>query len=160
MIFFRKIFRVPVLDFEGVGLINGGNAAASLHDRLEMVLRDEDDEVVFRSYVWERLFGIKEPLIRELMLEFFSTIHYRETDVELETHDTLVFRMGGEPMQMSMREFVLAMGLHTEDEIQSPGFARYWAESFRVVPDRLLLCDYLDKISSDGDSTTTTPRIG
>lgn len=59
------------------------------------------------------------------MLEFFSTVYYRETDVELETPDTLVFRLGGVARSMSMREFVLAMGLHTEAELGSAGFSRY-----------------------------------
>lgn len=35
-----------------------GNADVGLRDRLEMVLRDAEDEIVFRSYAWERLFGI------------------------------------------------------------------------------------------------------
>ena len=35
-IFFRKIFRVPVLDFEGVGMIDGGNTAARIRERFGM----------------------------------------------------------------------------------------------------------------------------
>ena len=37
-IFFRKIFRVPVLDFADIGTIDGGNAAGRIRDRLEMRL--------------------------------------------------------------------------------------------------------------------------
>ena len=55
-----------------------------------------------------------------------------------------------------MRQFILAFGLHTEEEITSLGFADYWTNSLRVVPDRGLLGDYWDRISSEGDSTTTT----
>ena len=51
---------------------------------------------------------------------------------------------------MSMREFLLALELHTKEEIQSPGFAAYWRESLRVVPDRGDLNDYWVGISSGG----------
>ena len=37
-----------------------------------------------------------------------------------------------------MREFILAMGLHTEEELGSAGFDRYWTDSLRVVPDKML----------------------
>lgn len=36
-----------------------------------------------------------------------------------------MFRLGGVPRRMSMRQFILAMGLHTEEEIQSAGSAIY-----------------------------------
>ena len=81
-----------------------------MRDRLEMVHRDADYQVVFRSHIWRRLFGIKGHLIKDFMLEFFSAIHYRETNLELDIMDTLVFRMGGEPRQMSIRQFILALG--------------------------------------------------
>lgn len=97
---------------------------------------------MFRSLAWSRLFGIRGPLIRDLIREFFSTVHYRETDLELDTHNTLVFRLSGVPCQMSMRQFILAMRLHTEEEIQSAGFVTYWTESLRQVPDRMDLSDY------------------
>lgn len=95
--------------------------------------------------------------MKVLMLEFFSTVQYREADLGLDTIDTLVFRLGGVDRRMSMRQFILAFGLHIEEEMASPGFAAYWADSLRIVPDQGLLGDYWDRISSGGDSTTTTP---
>ena len=56
-----------------------------------------------------------------------------------------------------MRQFILAMGLHTVEELESDGFARYWDDSLRAVPDRGLFSDYWDRISSGGDITTSTP---
>ena len=153
----RKVFSVPILDFGSVGQVNGGNAAARLRDRLEMIHRGDEDHVLFRSHAWSRLFGIEKPLVRVLMLEFFCTVHYRETETDLEAAGAIVFRLGGISRSMTMRQFILAFGLHTEEEMASPGFAAYWTDNLRVVPDRGLLGDYLDRISSGGDSTTTTP---
>ena len=127
-----KVFSVPVLDFESVGQVDGGNVAARLHDRMEMIHMGVEG---LRSHAWERLFSIEEPLVKVLMLEFFNTVHYRETDLGMDTVDTLVFRLGGVARGMSMRQFVLAMGLHTEEELGSAGFDEYWAESMREVPD-------------------------
>lgn len=90
-----------------------------------MVHRGADDQVVFRSHAWERLFRIEEPLVKVLMLEFFSTVQYRETDLGLDTIDTLVFRLGGVSRRMSMGQFILAFGLHTKVELASPGYATY-----------------------------------
>ncbi|GKC99573.1 hypothetical protein Tco_1169848, partial [Tanacetum coccineum] len=36
--------------------------------------------------------------------------------------------------RLSWRQFVLALGLHTEEEMESPGFARYWSKSERMIP--------------------------
>ena len=40
MIFYRKIFRVSELEFDSIGMINGGNTATGLRDRLEMDMRN------------------------------------------------------------------------------------------------------------------------
>lgn len=84
-IYFRQVFRVPILDFHSLALINGGDAVGMVRDRLEMVHRDVEGQVVFRSLAWSRLFGIRRPLIRDLMREFFSTVQYSETDLGLDT---------------------------------------------------------------------------
>nr|GEW26966.1 hypothetical protein [Tanacetum cinerariifolium] len=41
-------------------------------------------QVVFTSHVWRRLFKIRWPLVRELMLEFFSTCRFADTLLDLE----------------------------------------------------------------------------
>ena len=70
----RNVFSVAILDFESIGRIDGGNVVGRLYDRLEMVHRGADDQVIFRSHTWERLFRIEELLVKVLMLEFFSTV--------------------------------------------------------------------------------------
>ncbi|GKA94490.1 hypothetical protein Tco_0816528 [Tanacetum coccineum] len=47
--------------------------------------------------------------------------------------------------------FILAVGLHTEEEMKSPGFARCWSESERMIRGKGDLHDYWRSISTDGD---------
>ncbi|GJW31031.1 hypothetical protein Tco_0047906 [Tanacetum coccineum] len=57
---------------------------------------------------------------------------------------------------MSWREFILAMGLHTVEEMGSTGFRTYWAESARQNPEKGDLSAYWRRISSEGDFLGTT----
>ena len=38
-IYYRKVFKVPMLDFGSLGLIDGVNAVGGMRDRLEMIHR-------------------------------------------------------------------------------------------------------------------------
>ncbi|GJT74947.1 hypothetical protein Tco_1041672 [Tanacetum coccineum] len=58
---------------------------------------------------------------------------------------------------MSWREFILGIGLHTAEEIESAGFRKYWAESARRIPDKRDLSAYWRGILSEGDFLGTTP---
>ncbi|GKE77818.1 hypothetical protein Tco_1543938 [Tanacetum coccineum] len=82
-----------------------------------MAMEHHDDAgvVVFTSQAWGRLFDTKGLLVWELILEFFSTLRFRE------------------------------------EEMESPSFARYWSESWRMIPGKGDLHDYWRGISTDGD---------
>ncbi|GJY32155.1 hypothetical protein Tco_0415650 [Tanacetum coccineum] len=58
---------------------------------------------------------------------------------------------------MSWRQFILALGLHMEEEMQMAGFGVYWAESAKQIPDKGDLRDYWMGISSTGDFLGTAP---
>ncbi|GJW90839.1 hypothetical protein Tco_0168392 [Tanacetum coccineum] len=58
---------------------------------------------------------------------------------------------------MSWREFILALRLHIDDEMQTIRFGTYWAESARQIPDKVDLRDYWIGISSAGDFLGTSP---
>ncbi|GKB55836.1 hypothetical protein Tco_0912022, partial [Tanacetum coccineum] len=58
---------------------------------------------------------------------------------------------------MSWREFIVALRLHTKEEMQTPVFGIYWAGSARQVPDKGDLRDYWMGISSAGDFLGTAP---
>ncbi|GJR30014.1 hypothetical protein Tco_1106246 [Tanacetum coccineum] len=64
---------------------------------------------------------------------------------------------GGVRRRLSRREFILGMGLHTTEEIESVGFGAYWAESARQIPDKGDLSAYWVGISSAGNFLGTTP---
>ncbi|GKD47461.1 hypothetical protein Tco_1272106, partial [Tanacetum coccineum] len=49
------------------------------------------------------------------------------------------------------RQFILALGLHIGEEIESLGLARYWSESERIIPGKGDLHDYWRDILTDGD---------
>ncbi|GJZ55130.1 hypothetical protein Tco_0610323 [Tanacetum coccineum] len=53
--------------------------------------------------------------------------------------------------------FIIALGLHKGEEMESLSFSRYWAESTRHIPDKGDLRDYWIGISSAGDFLGTSP---
>ncbi|GJU90643.1 hypothetical protein Tco_1303066 [Tanacetum coccineum] len=59
--------------------------------------------------------------------------------------------------RMSWREFILSMGLHTAEEIESVGFGAYWVESARQILDKGDLSAYWREISSARDFLGTAP---
>ncbi|GJW72518.1 hypothetical protein Tco_0129435 [Tanacetum coccineum] len=68
-----------------------------LFARIVMEHRDDAGVVVFASRAWERLF------------------------------DTRGLLLGGDRRRLSWRQFIMALGLHIEEEMESPGFARRFA---------------------------------
>ncbi|GKC86550.1 hypothetical protein Tco_1147199 [Tanacetum coccineum] len=67
-----------------------------LFTRMRMEHRDDAGVVVFTSRAWGRLFDTRGPL----------------------------FQLGGARRRLSWRQFILALGLHIEEEMESHGFAR------------------------------------
>ncbi|GJX16813.1 hypothetical protein Tco_0217645 [Tanacetum coccineum] len=67
---------------------------------------------------------LRVPLVRELILEFFSALRFREILLNLDAPDTIQFQLGGAKRHLSWRQFILALGLHTGEEMKSPDFAR------------------------------------
>ncbi|GJY76638.1 hypothetical protein Tco_0481754 [Tanacetum coccineum] len=66
------------------------------------------------------------------------------------------FQLGGVRRRMSWREFILALGLYTVEEMQTVGFGAYWAESARQIPDKGDLRDYWIGILSAEDFLGTS----
>ncbi|GKC14794.1 hypothetical protein Tco_1011576, partial [Tanacetum coccineum] len=59
--------------------------------------------------------------------------------------------------RLSWRQFILALGLHTMEEMESSCFARYWSESERMILEKGDLHDYWRDISTDGDFLGPSP---
>ncbi|GJS67177.1 hypothetical protein Tco_0681741 [Tanacetum coccineum] len=109
--------------------------------RLRMVYSREGQQV-FVIHAWRRLFGIRGPLVREFILDFLSTYRMNDTEMGLVVVDTLCFQLGGARRRMTWRQFILALGLHTKQEMAEAGFGAYWAGSDRLIPDKGDLRDY------------------
>ncbi|GJS81294.1 hypothetical protein Tco_0747835 [Tanacetum coccineum] len=75
----------------------------------------------------------------------------------MEHHDEAGFQLGGARRRMSWRQFILALGLQTEEEMQTAGFGVYWAESARQIANKGDLRDYWMRILSARDFLGTTP---
>ncbi|GKD85449.1 hypothetical protein Tco_1356603 [Tanacetum coccineum] len=134
----REVHKVPVFNFGGLPDL----MAEGLTARMTMEHHDEAGVSVFTSRTWRRMFDIRGPLVHELILEFFSTFRFGQAILDLDTPGTLQFQLGGARRRMSWRQVILALGLHTEEEMQTVGFGVYWAESARKIPDMGDLRDY------------------
>ncbi|GJW56099.1 hypothetical protein Tco_0102830 [Tanacetum coccineum] len=113
-----------------------------------------------QRYPWLRYYvkGYGEDIVHcyEQRLE---TIWGRMSDTEmgLDVADTLCFQLRGARRMMTWRQFILALGLHTKEEMVEAGFGAYWQGSERVIPDKRDLRDYWMEISSDKDFLGPTP---
>ncbi|GJS17626.1 hypothetical protein Tco_0412098 [Tanacetum coccineum] len=65
--------------------------------------------------------------------------------------------LGGVRKSTMWRQFILALGLHTEQEIAEDGFRDYWAGSDRLIPDKGDIKDYWIEIYSDRDFLGAAP---
>ncbi|GJR14237.1 hypothetical protein Tco_0796889 [Tanacetum coccineum] len=141
-----------IADFEG-------RLARIYRREVRMLMEHRDDQGVslFTSRAWRRLFDIRGPLVHELILEFCSTFRFGQAILDLDTSGALQFQLGGAKRRMSWREFILALGLYTAEEMQTVRFGAYWADSARQIPDKGDLRDYWIGISTAGDFLSTTP---
>ncbi|GJW34579.1 hypothetical protein Tco_0054611 [Tanacetum coccineum] len=92
-----------------------------------MVYTGDDGQALFTSHAWRRLFKVRGPLVREFILEFLSTCRMSDIEMGLDVADTLCFQLGEARRRMTLRQFILALGLHTEEEMAEAGFGAYWS---------------------------------
>ncbi|GKD70199.1 hypothetical protein Tco_1324289, partial [Tanacetum coccineum] len=149
----REVHKVPVFDFGGLPDL----MAKGLSGRMLMEHRDKAGVSVFTSRAWRRMIDIRGPLVYELILEFFSMFRFGQAILDLDTLGLLQFQLGGARRRMSWRQFILALGLQTEEEMQTAGFGVYWAESARQIANKGDLRDYWMRILSARDFLGTTP---
>ncbi|GKA50582.1 hypothetical protein Tco_0743655, partial [Tanacetum coccineum] len=105
----------------------------SFEQRLDTIFSRQE---LFTSPAWRRLFKIRGPLVREFILEFFSTCKMSDTVMGLDIADTLCFQLGG---------------------ARRDGFQTYWFGNARAIPDKGGLRDYWAEISFDIDFLGLAP---
>nr|GFA45192.1 hypothetical protein [Tanacetum cinerariifolium]GFA48533.1 hypothetical protein [Tanacetum cinerariifolium] len=138
-----------------VGLTEG--TRQTLDDRLRMVYTGYEGHELFTSYVWRRLFEIRAPLVREFILKFLGTCRMSNTEMDLDVAETLCFKLSEVRHRMTWRQFILALGFHTYEEMAETGFGPYWLGSDKVILDKGDLRDYWIEISSDRDFLGMAP---
>ncbi|GJT04657.1 hypothetical protein Tco_0839119 [Tanacetum coccineum] len=116
-IFDRQIHRVQVLDFD----VLTEEMDQAMIDRLKMEHTDAHGQVVFTSHAWRQLFRIRRPLVKELILEFFSTCRFKDI-----------------------------LGLHNEEDVDNDSFRAYGAETLRIKEPLRRLCHRLISFSIAG----------
>nr|GEY38677.1 hypothetical protein [Tanacetum cinerariifolium] len=114
-IYDRYVHRVHVLDFD----ILTKEMREAMTDRLRIQHPNAQEQVVFTSHAWRALFGICRPLVQELILELFSTFRIAKGVLDLDAAKTIQFQLGGLRHRITWRQFILALGLHTAEEMGS-----------------------------------------
>ncbi|GKB25323.1 hypothetical protein Tco_0864724, partial [Tanacetum coccineum] len=132
----KRSNELPETNHDKTDKVDGWYEADS-GDRLSMVYAGDDEEALFTSHAWRRLFEVRAPLVREFILEFLSTCRMRDTEMGLDVADTLC--------------------LHSKEEMAEPGFGAYWAGSERVIPDKGGLRHYWIEILFDGEFLGPAP---
>nr|GEV14660.1 hypothetical protein [Tanacetum cinerariifolium] len=118
-IYKREVHRVQVFDFGGLPDL----MAEGLSTRMLMEHRDTQGQSMFTSRAWRRLFYIRGSLVHELILKFFSRFRFGDAVLDLDITGALQFYLGEVRRRMSWREFILALGLYTAEEMETIGFA-------------------------------------
>nr|GEU35469.1 hypothetical protein [Tanacetum cinerariifolium] len=130
-IFSKQVNRVHILDFAGLTK----EIRQGLTDRLRMVYTGAEGKVLFTSHVW-----------------------ISDTEMRLDIVDTMCFQLGGAKCSMTWRQFILALGLHTAEEMARDGFEAYWLGSTRAILDKGGLRAYCTGISSDSPVIHQPPQ--
>ncbi|GKB19816.1 hypothetical protein Tco_0853739 [Tanacetum coccineum] len=87
------------------------------------------------------------PDMRQDLAERMRMVYTRDDRQEL----------GGGRRIMTWRQFIIALGLPTAEEMAKDGFGAYWLGNERVIPDKGDLSDYWVKISSGRDFLRGAP---
>ncbi|GJZ61619.1 hypothetical protein Tco_0617756 [Tanacetum coccineum] len=132
---------------------------------------DGYDKSVVYSYeqrlktIWGRLFNRVHVLdfvgltdgMRQTLGDRLSMVYTGDDGEALFTSWRRLFELGGARRRMIWRQFILALGLHSEEDMAKPRFGAYWSGKERVIPNKGDLRDYWIKISSDRDFLGTAP---
>ncbi|GKC41127.1 hypothetical protein Tco_1058849, partial [Tanacetum coccineum] len=137
--------RHPFLRYKGLEYIDVD--IADFEERLERIYSREIHRVQVVDFQ-----GIPE-LMRDGLFARMVMEHRNDAEVllDLDAPDTIQFQLGGARRCLSWRQFILALGLHTGEEMESFSFARYWSESESMIPGKEGLHDYWRGISTHGD---------
>ncbi|GKC95676.1 hypothetical protein Tco_1161118 [Tanacetum coccineum] len=98
-------------------MLNRMGYDGEIDDMLRIRLREaESNEEIFTSVARIGAFNINEPIYAELCHEFYSTYEFDKlyADDELQTKKIIKFRLGGLTHSLTLLEFALMGGLHSD----------------------------------------------
>ncbi|GKD80298.1 hypothetical protein Tco_1342919, partial [Tanacetum coccineum] len=142
----RKEIEGPeALDYAEFSTLHDGVALQNLDQFCHVSYRHDDR--IFTSQAWSKLFKIQEQVVREYVMEFLSCFTFKDHVVELDIADTMVFQLGGVKRSMSMRQFILALGLYIPEEMNNNLFGPFRRHSAKekVTLDDLFLLHSMDR---------------
>ncbi|GJS31993.1 hypothetical protein Tco_0492613 [Tanacetum coccineum] len=111
----KKIDGPESLNFGDFANVNHGDALRELEEFC--MVRSMHNVMTFISQAWLKLFIY--------VLEFMSTVRFKDHVSKLDINDTLVFQLGGIRRHMTMRQFILAIGLYTTAKMEGDLFDAY-----------------------------------
>ncbi|XP_023756266.1 uncharacterized protein LOC111904775 [Lactuca sativa] len=74
---------------------------------------------LFTCRGWDRLFRIREPVYREFLLEFYTTVAF-DPIKPLNDRNAFSFQLGGVSRECSAIELAIMVGVYTADETRTP----------------------------------------
>nr|GEW77443.1 hypothetical protein [Tanacetum cinerariifolium] len=149
----HRDLRHPWLKYQVDGYDEG--TIHSYEQRLEMIWGRPINRVHVLDFAG-LTYDIRQTMGIEFILEFLSTCRMSDIEMGLDVADTLCFQLDGARRRMIWRQFILALGLHSEEEMAEPGFV-YWFGSERLILKKGDLRDYWIEISSDRDFLGPAP---
>nr|GEY21322.1 hypothetical protein [Tanacetum cinerariifolium] len=69
---------------------------------------------------------MQQAMTNRLRMEHTDAQGFSDSVLDLDTADTFQFQLGGLGRQISWRKFILFLGLHTIEEMDTDGFRAYW----------------------------------
>ncbi|GKD74460.1 hypothetical protein Tco_1332742, partial [Tanacetum coccineum] len=128
----KEIERPKGLDFKEFGTLHEGIALQNLNQFCHVSY--EQDDRRFTSQAWNKLFRIKEQIVREYVMEFLSSFTFRDHIEELDIVDTMVFQVGEEMRSMTMRQFIQALDVYRHQEMNNNLFEGFYDSCYRSRP--------------------------
>ncbi|GJS61463.1 hypothetical protein Tco_0656247 [Tanacetum coccineum] len=99
-----------------------------------------------------------EATCSRFILDFLSTYRMNDTEMGLVVVDTLCFQLGGARRRMTWRQFILALGLHTKQEMAEARDFLGPAPSYGQAPEKVTGVDLFYLRNMD-HGTTNVPHL-
>ncbi|GKB49032.1 hypothetical protein Tco_0899785 [Tanacetum coccineum] len=143
----KKEIKCPEgLDFEEFDALYERISLQNLNQFWHVSFEQDDGRII--SQACNRLFRIKEQVVREYVMDFLSSFTFRDHIKELDEVDTLVFQLGKEKRSMTMRQFIQALGLYTHQEMNNNLFEPFYESCYRSRPTNYNPTQYVINITT------------